>query len=381
MKLQILVLFLLASPGLPAQKKASRPAADRGRACRTLLTRLIEGKKVDEPIAILAQAQGQELAPLATWNQRAKQLLLAFPEEMEAGNAAGLDRKLGAALKAKTAEEPEAQVYIASGQAAFDHLQAFRKRLAQARRELILAAIGRARDGQSVYEGQFAVFAPWGKDGLKLVLAMLDPKSRLYAGGNEDWLLRLVRDLRVRPKKRQLARLEALADDLMLDDSIRYLAMLCLADFGKTERFEAKEAEYRKLSSAAQEWNQRDGWQRLGRLYSDARKPKKAIEAFEKGLVLRKAESDASLAGLRYNLCCALAKVGRLDEAFAAFDKVLAGGKGLSDRLLMTDRDLDPLRKDPRWDKLMAKYKRLDHAKPLSRPAKKKEKEEGDGGH
>ncbi len=404
MKLQILTPALLFLSTLPAQ----HAAPDFAKACRAVLEDVIAKDKIDKPIRILTQAEAKDLAPLAAWTQRAKDLLLAFPDEEETGGDAGgetggdaggetggetggkmgrggkpsearLGSALLSALVAKKSDGPEAKAYIAMGQPAFVWLQDFRKRFEMAKREWILACIGKARDGGSVYEGQFRALSALGKDGLKLALAMLDEKSPLFSPGNEAWLLRATRDLGVSPKKRQLKRLVALEDDLMLDQEIRYLAMLCLADFGDKQRFEAKEAEFRKLSSAAQEWNQRDGLGRLGRLYSDARQHEKAVEAFTKSLVLRKAEKDESLAGLRYNLSCSLAKLGRLDEAFAVFDKGLAGGKAIPDRLLASDKDLDPLRKDPRFDKLMQKYKRLGYAKPVERPVKKDREAEKDG--
>jgi tetratricopeptide (TPR) repeat protein len=360
MKLQILALALLSLGALPAQKKAP----NYSKVSRSLLNDLIASKPVDKQVVVLVQASAKELAPLAAWDRRSTELVLAFPEseEMEEGTADGLEAKLEAALVASTVEGAAGQAFVASGKSGWKLLQEFRARFLSAKRELVLACINHARDGQSVYEGQFANLSVFGKGGLKLVIGMLDEKNKLWSAGNEGWLLRVVRDLGVKPGKRQLAQLIEVADNYVLDESIRYLAMLCLADFGDQKRFEAKEAEFRKMSAAHQEWYQRDGWGRLGRLYSDARQHEKAVVAFKKGLELRKAEKDDALAGLRYNLSCSLAKLEQLDEAFAVFDKALAGGKGLSDRLLESDKDLDPLRKDARFEKLMVKYKRMGHA-------------------
>ena len=379
MKLHILALVVSSLGVLPAQEKAP----DWSKVTRSFLEDVLAKKPVKKQLRVLAQASARELAPLAAWQKRATELVLAFPETegMPEGSAVGLQGKLLAALLAPSAEGAQAQAYVAGGEPALKLLQEFRMRYQFALRDLVLACINRARDGQSLYEGQFANLSALGKSGMKLVIGMLDEKNRLWSAGNEAWLLRAVRDLGVKPGKRQMALLDKVADDYLLDESIRYLAMLCLADFGDSKRFEAKEAEFRKLSMASQEWHQRDGWARLGRLYSDARQHAKAVEAFEKGLELRKTETDESLAGLRYNLACSLAKLGRLDEAFAIFDKALAGGKGISDRLLESDKDLDALRKDPRFEELMIKYKRMSHAEKIEvkRPDKKGDGE-GDAG-
>ncbi|MHC4415577.1 MAG: TPR end-of-group domain-containing protein [Planctomycetota bacterium] len=72
----------------------------------------------------------------------------------------------------------------------------------------------------------------------------------------------------------------------------------------------------------------------------------KAIEAH------RKAATFDQLRGVAtYNLACAYALTGRIDEAFEALEAARASGFDLGEQI-MTDSDLDSLRDDPRFNKL-----------------------------
>jgi Flp pilus assembly protein TadD len=56
---------------------------------------------------------------------------------------------------------------------------------------------------------------------------------------------------------------------------------------------------------------------------------------------------------VHYNLSCSLALLGRIDDAFGALREAVELGFD-DDRLLATDPDLNGLRKDPRFQQLMA---------------------------
>jgi len=59
----------------------------------------------------------------------------------------------------------------------------------------------------------------------------------------------------------------------------------------------------------------------------------------------------------RYNLACSLALTGRRDEAFEALATAMS--LGFSDaKLLRGDPDLEPLRNDPRFAALLARFER-----------------------
>lgn len=90
-----------------------------------------------------------------------------------------------------------------------------------------------------------------------------------------------------------------------------------------------------------------------------------ALAALKRAVALEKhGENDLMRFGNRYNLACTFARLGRLDEAFAELERSLKIGKeALGDAYAQNhehartrDPDMEPLRKDPRFQKLMEKY-------------------------
>jgi tetratricopeptide (TPR) repeat protein len=83
-----------------------------------------------------------------------------------------------------------------------------------------------------------------------------------------------------------------------------------------------------------------------------------AVGRYEDGLAL-----DIRLTDLcpedpiaHYNLACSLSLLGRIDESLTALE--MAFRNGYEDRgFLADDPDLDPLRADPRYAKLLARWK------------------------
>jgi hypothetical protein len=70
----------------------------------------------------------------------------------------------------------------------------------------------------------------------------------------------------------------------------------------------------------------------------------------------QKARSFAPSVLLSYNLACAQARLGRVDEALASLGDSIERGFAASDDLLR-DPDLAPLRGDPRFSSLLARTK------------------------
>jgi tetratricopeptide (TPR) repeat protein len=84
-----------------------------------------------------------------------------------------------------------------------------------------------------------------------------------------------------------------------------------------------------------------------------------AVGRREEGLAAdrRLAEILPRDARVRYNLACSCAILGRADEALASLREAV--GLGFDDlKLLRRDKDLDPLRQDPRFRELEADLER-----------------------
>ena len=61
-------------------------------------------------------------------------------------------------------------------------------------------------------------------------------------------------------------------------------------------------------------------------------------------------QRETRAAGSAYNLACAASLAGRIDEAFAALNRAYRDVKPVSDDHVSGDKDLENLRRDPRWE-------------------------------
>lgn len=85
----------------------------------------------------------------------------------------------------------------------------------------------------------------------------------------------------------------------------------------------------------------------LAQLYSRLGRPDRSLPLDER-LVRREPQNPVH----HYNLACSLALLGRPDPAFAALRRALE--LGFDDlKLLLEDRDLQSLRRDPRWEEIL----------------------------
>lgn len=110
--------------------------------------------------------------------------------------------------------------------------------------------------------------------------------------------------------------------------------------------FTTAAAGFRQLTEADPEDAQ--AWQMLGYSLHAGGKLDEALPAHEKAAGFAATASSAS-----YNVACVHALQGRADQAFAWLDKAVA--RGFADaELLGQDTDLDALREDPRFAKLVA---------------------------
>jgi hypothetical protein len=113
------------------------------------------------------------------------------------------------------------------------------------------------------------------------------------------------------------------------------------------------------LQLAAQEPKDANGWEQLGITQQAAGKYTEAALSFQKAL-------DAGYPPIgKYNLACALARLGQTDRVLALLTPMLANGATLP---LATDHDFDGIRQDPRFQELVNRASEL--TEPCKHPKK-----------
>lgn len=143
--------------------------------------------------------------------------------------------------------------------------------------------------------------------------------------------------------------LERLLGDRRFQQRFGQMLTVALARLGKTERFDQLIKRYDDFAN-----NQaRDAAERarakstIALLWSQLGKHDKALDYY-----LDATKIDPNNALAFYNLACTYAKLGRKDDAFKALDASVTKGFDQFEWMRM-DGDLKPLRKDPRWKKLL----------------------------
>lgn len=103
--------------------------------------------------------------------------------------------------------------------------------------------------------------------------------------------------------------------------------------------------------------NNIDALQALGYLYTSRQEHQKALEVDKKLVSLKPHDAIC-----HYNLACSYSNLGMIDQAFEALEfAILLGYHNLNH--IQKDPDLNNLRKDPRYQKILQRLKKL---KPLA---------------
>ncbi len=155
-----------------------------------------------------------------------------------------------------------------------------------------------------------------------------------------------------------LQALGGLAADEYEAPELRRQAAVTLARLGEREALEPFLEEARKQAARKNPKARVRGWQTLARLWHDIGEHAKAVECYSKALPIVKSLVEGKswpadvLAAFYYNRACSLAALGKKKEALADLEAAMATG-ALSVKTLENDKELDPLREDPAFRKLL----------------------------
>ncbi|MFQ5504040.1 MAG: tetratricopeptide repeat protein, partial [Planctomycetota bacterium] len=152
--------------------------------------------------------------------------------------------------------------------------------------------------------------------------------------------------------------LAEIADDEFEDVRVQQMATFALAFYGDRTRVEKSLESLKKLAEQGSEAQKLGAWGGLATLHYQIRDYKKAVISYQKLIEL--GPSEEQLPTHLYNLACSQSLSGDIDGAFGSLDRALgeAGSSRLSDTLLRTDHDIQALRKDERFRKILLKHGR-----------------------
>jgi len=145
-------------------------------------------------------------------------------------------------------------------------------------------------------------------------------------------------------------------------DQQLFLAAACaLHQFGDPSVFDKVKTEVEKQAAAEDAAQKTEATNTLADLHYQLRKYDDAANYYKAAvdLVEKSGQQPQGLSTMIYNTACSLALAKRNDEAFVYLEKALqlgAKGAGLSKVMIDADHDMDNLRTDERFAKLMAQF-------------------------
>lgn len=145
-----------------------------------------------------------------------------------------------------------------------------------------------------------------------------------------------------------------------------FIAIACaLHQFGVTEPFDQIKAQAQKGAAAEKDEEKGGALQMLADLHYQLRQYDVAAGYYQNYLALaeKMPKPPQNLATTIYNTACCLSLAQKLDEGFAMLEKALqtskatgAGPEGVTKGMIDSDHDMNNLRADPRFQKLMDQY-------------------------
>ncbi len=210
------------------------------------------------------------------------------------------------------------------------------------------------------YPGQYVPLKEkYGKAAMGVLLEMVLDKRAMEEDMIRILAARALADMG-KLEKPALQALGSLAADEYEARDLRRQVAVTLARLGETDALEPFFQDARKLTTRKNPKARVRGWQALAGLWHDIGVHAKAVECYTKALPLvkdlvdKKAWPADILSLTYYNRACSLAALGKKKEALADLEAALAAG-GVSAKTMENDKELDPLRGDPAFGKLLEK--------------------------
>ncbi|MGB3965631.1 MAG: hypothetical protein WBO45_02800, partial [Planctomycetota bacterium] len=275
---------------------------------------------------------------------------------------------MAAAVAGPEAETSAALAKIAADK---DNGTAALARLAERGRAIharcLTATLRKRMETNAIFAGQYADLREFAPDAIDVLLGWVKDPPREAAQPDQfrSACVRALRDivppdgatdalrngLKAGIGKAQQARNE----DLML-------TLICaLHQFGEPAAFDQLKAEGEKMAASDKDEEKAGGLNTLANLHYQARQYTEAAAAYTALIaILEKQPQQAQgLPTMIYNAACSLSLAGKLDDAFAMLEKALVAGqkeRGLSKAMIDSDHDMNNLRADARFGKLMEQY-------------------------
>lgn len=210
----------------------------------------------------------------------------------------------------------------------------------------------------AMFSGQYSPLKKkYGRAAAGVLLEMVLDKRAMEEDAIRIFAARALADT-AEPQEALLQALGGLAADEYEPRDLRRQAAVTLAKLGERGALDPFFADARKQTTRKNPKARVRGWQALAGLWHDVGEHAKAVECYDKALpTVKKLVEEKSwppdiLSLVYYNRACSLAALGRKKEAVADLEKALSTG-GISAKTLENDKELDPLRKNPSFRKLL----------------------------
>jgi tetratricopeptide (TPR) repeat protein len=230
----------------------------------------------------------------------------------------------------------------------------------------ILRVFRDQNESGAIFAGQYTALKELGPSSLKTVSAwVVSPPVRTAPEPLRIQCLKAIRDMvDGQPDGKLLESLKSIANDEFEDAGVQREAKYALSQFGDRSFIDPQIKKLEEQLKGENDELKGDALAELSEIHYQLRDYKSAVETYKKHIGLIEAgkiekKSVNNMPTVYYNACCSMALAGMTDDAFAYLEKALEegrkGGRSLTRRLLEVDMDIESLRKDPRFEKLLEK--------------------------